>query len=167
MTGFGEARYVTVPYASAGVRNAGSGALCRRSTGSVSFSETVPPATWCFTYVRRGRRGRRGRGGGRSLSVMSSLVRMWRTWASTALRDLARRAPLPVDVVAHSDRHPTDVGTAADFTACEGLTNAVKHAHATKVPLHAIHKGSSLVVAVVDDGVGGAIAQEDSDWPVR
>ena len=52
-----------------------------------------------------------------------------------ALRDLARRAPLPVEVDATGDRFPTDVETAAYFTACEGLTNAVKHAHATKVQL--------------------------------
>ncbi len=79
-----------------------------------------------------------------------------------ALRDLARRAPLPVEVVANGDRYPTEVETAAYFTACEGLTNAVKHARATKVQLRAIHEDSRLVVAVVDDGVGGAIAQAGS-----
>ena len=79
-----------------------------------------------------------------------------------ALRDLARRAPLPVEVVANGDRYPTEVETAAYFTACEGLTNAVKHARATKVQLRAIHEDSRLVVAVVDNGIGGAIAQVGS-----
>jgi signal transduction histidine kinase len=74
------------------------------------------------------------------------------TGLGPALRDLALRAPLSVEVVANGDRYPTEVETAAYFTACEGLTNAVKHARATKVVLRAIHEGSRLVVAVVDDG---------------
>jgi signal transduction histidine kinase len=84
------------------------------------------------------------------------------TGLGPALRDLARRAPLPVHVVANGDRCPTEIETAAYFTACEALTNAVKHARATKVELSAIHKRSRLVLVVVDDGVGGAIAQNGS-----
>ena len=49
------------------------------------------------------------------------------------------------------------VETAAYFTACEGLTNAVKHAHATKVVLSAARHNGALVVSVVDNGVGGAV----------
>jgi signal transduction histidine kinase len=84
------------------------------------------------------------------------------TGLGPALHDLARRAPLSVEVVANGDRYPTDVETAAYFTACEGLTNAIKHARATKIELRAVLHGSRLVVAVVDDGVGGAIAPEGS-----
>jgi signal transduction histidine kinase len=84
------------------------------------------------------------------------------TGLGPALRDLARRVPLPVEVIANGNRYPTEVETAAYFTACEGLTNAVKHARATKVVLRAVHEGSRLVVAVVDDGVGGATAHEGS-----
>ena len=47
-----------------------------------------------------------------------------------ALRELASRSPVPVVVSASSDRFPSDVETAAYFVACEGLTNAVKHARA-------------------------------------
>jgi signal transduction histidine kinase len=54
------------------------------------------------------------------------------TGLGPALRDLARRAPLPVQVVANGDRYPTEIETAAYFTACEALTNAVKHARATR-----------------------------------
>ena len=79
-----------------------------------------------------------------------------------ALRDLARRAPLPVEVDVNSDRFPTDVETAAYFTACEGLTNAIKHARATKVVLRAFHEEGRFVVSVVDDGVGGALATNGS-----
>jgi len=79
-----------------------------------------------------------------------------------ALRDLARRAPLPVEVDVDADRFPVDVEAAAYFTACEGLTNAVKHAHATKVVLRARSGAGSLVVSVADDGVGGAVAHNGS-----
>ena len=79
-----------------------------------------------------------------------------------ALRDLARRAPLPVEVDATTDRFPTDVETAAYFSACEGLTNAVKHARATKVVLSARRTEGRLVLSVADDGVGGAVARNGS-----
>jgi signal transduction histidine kinase len=79
-----------------------------------------------------------------------------------ALRDLARRAPLPVEVDAKSDRYPADVEIAAYFTACEGLTNAIKHACASKIVLRAFHKDGRLVVSVVDDGVGGALVTDGS-----
>lgn len=79
-----------------------------------------------------------------------------------ALRDLARRAPLPVEVDAAADRFPTDIEAAAYFCACEGLTNAVKHAHATRVQLTARRDNGRLVVSVADDGVGGAVARNGS-----
>ena len=51
---------------------------------------------------------------------------------------------------------PPSVETAAYFIACEGLTNAVKHAHATKIVLErGAATNGSLVVSVADDGVGG------------
>ena len=52
--------------------------------------------------------------------------------------------------------------TAAYFTACEGLTNAVKHADATEVVLSARRRDGTLVVSVADDGVGGAVARNGS-----
>jgi signal transduction histidine kinase len=73
-----------------------------------------------------------------------------------ALRDLAGRAPLPVDVRASKERFPGDVEAAAYFIACEGVTNAVKHAHATRVELRAEQHDGTLVIRVHDDGVGGA-----------
>jgi signal transduction histidine kinase len=79
-----------------------------------------------------------------------------------ALRDLARRAPQPVEVDAAGDRFPTDIETAAYFCACEGLTNAVKHAHATRIQLTARRDYDRLVVSVIDDGIGGAAARNGS-----
>lgn len=73
-----------------------------------------------------------------------------------ALRELASRSPVPVVVSVTNDRFPSDVETAAYFVACEGLTNAVKHARAGEVRLEVVHHDSTLVVSVADDGVGGA-----------
>ena len=73
-----------------------------------------------------------------------------------ALRELASRSPVPVVVSATEDRFSADVETAAYFVACEGLTNAVKHAHAEQVRLEVARLDSTLLVRVADDGVGGA-----------
>ena len=40
--------------------------------------------------------------------------------------------------------------------ACEGLSNAIKHAGASRVEISASVSAGSLVLIVVDDGVGGA-----------
>ena len=79
-----------------------------------------------------------------------------------ALRDLARRAPLPVEVDVTTDRFATDVETAAYFCACEGLTNAVKHARASTVQLSTRRDDGRLIVSVTDDGIGGAAAHDGS-----
>lgn len=73
-----------------------------------------------------------------------------------ACEELARRAPLPVSVRMPEGRFDTRVEAAAYFICCEGLTNAVKHADATRVDLIADHHREHLVVRVVDDGIGGA-----------
>jgi signal transduction histidine kinase len=75
---------------------------------------------------------------------------------AAALRELARRAPLPVEVRATGQRFAEGVETAAYFIACEGLTNAIKHAHASTVVLSAAPQDGNLVVRVADDGIGGA-----------
>lgn len=73
-----------------------------------------------------------------------------------ALRELARRAPLPVDVQATTGRLPAEIEAAAYYTACEGVTNAVKHSGASCVTLRASHADGLLVLLVNDNGVGGA-----------
>jgi signal transduction histidine kinase len=79
-----------------------------------------------------------------------------------AFRDLARRAPLPVQVTVPPDRFDRGVEGAAFFIGCEGLTNAVKHAKATRVTLSADRVNGTLVVTVTDDGIGGAIPNRGS-----
>lgn len=79
-----------------------------------------------------------------------------------AFRDLARRAPVPVSVDVPPERFGTGVEAAAYFVGCEGLTNAVKHARASRITLAAARRNGTLVVTVTDDGVGGAAPSERS-----
>ncbi len=81
---------------------------------------------------------------------------------AAALRELAARAPMPVEVDALDERVAPGVEAAAYFIACEGLTNVVKHARATAVSLTAVRDNGSLVVRVADDGVGGAAPADGS-----
>jgi signal transduction histidine kinase len=74
----------------------------------------------------------------------------------SAFRELARRTPLPVSLSVSSERFAAGVEAAVYFIGCEGVTNAVKHAHATRIELSAGRTNGKLVVSVADDGVGGA-----------
>jgi signal transduction histidine kinase len=81
---------------------------------------------------------------------------------AAALRDLARSAPVRVDVEAPRERVPASVEAAAYFIACEALTNAVKHGSPTKVAVRAYRDNGALRVSVSDDGVGGAVVRRGS-----
>jgi signal transduction histidine kinase len=74
-----------------------------------------------------------------------------------ALDDLCRRAALPATLdVSLPGRLPAAVEAAAYFVVSEGLANAAKHSHATELHITALLEGTSLVVTLVDDGIGGA-----------
>jgi signal transduction histidine kinase len=81
---------------------------------------------------------------------------------AAALGDLVRILPLPVVVTASPERAPAAVEAAAYFFACEAITNAVKHAAASQITVQTIQDGGKLVVAVFDDGIGGAVARPGS-----
>ncbi|GAB2605357.1 histidine kinase [Paractinoplanes abujensis] len=74
-----------------------------------------------------------------------------------ALRALARRSPLPVEVdVELEHRLPQPVEVGAYYVVSEVLTNAVKHAGAEVVDVWARVQNGSLRIRVHDDGAGGA-----------
>ena len=73
-----------------------------------------------------------------------------------ALRDLAARAPLPVDVSGPAERYPDDIEAAAYFVAGEALTNVIKHAGASRVRIATARENGRLLLRVSDDGSGGA-----------
>ena len=77
-----------------------------------------------------------------------------------ALRELAGRAPVPVEVRTTTERFSVGLEAAAYFIACEGLTNAIKHSGATAVTVSAQRSDGHLVVSVTDDGVGGVVENQ-------
>jgi signal transduction histidine kinase len=80
-----------------------------------------------------------------------------------ALRALARRSDVPVDVDVNLDeRLPAPVEAAAYYIASEALTNVAKHAHANVVELIAANDDGILTLEVRDDGVGGVDAGRGS-----
>ena len=75
---------------------------------------------------------------------------------AAALADLARAAPVPVNLDATSERLPAEVEAAAYFVVCEAVTNAVKHGSPSQVRVEAMVANGALRLVVVDDGSGGA-----------
>ncbi len=74
-----------------------------------------------------------------------------------AVDALADGSPLPVSVEADIDSRPASaVETAAYFVVSEALTNAAKHAGATRAGVRLVRRGAVLEVEVTDDGAGGA-----------
>jgi PAS domain S-box-containing protein len=75
---------------------------------------------------------------------------------AAAVDGLAERAPLPIDVEIPEDRYPTAVESAAYFVAAESLTNVAKYAQASTARVTATCVADALVLAIEDDGIGGA-----------
>ncbi|AKS30571.1 GAF domain-containing protein [Mycolicibacterium goodii] len=76
-----------------------------------------------------------------------------------ALRSLARRCPVPVDLEVDLPAPVCEsVGVAAYYVVAEALTNAAKYARAENVVITATLGADTLDLMIDDDGVGGAVA---------
>jgi len=74
-----------------------------------------------------------------------------------ALKTLARRCAVPVDLEIHVDqRLPDPVEVGAYYVVAEALTNAAKHARASGVEVCAQATDTLLRLVIRDDGIGGA-----------
>ena len=74
-----------------------------------------------------------------------------------ALKTLARRSPIPVELQVRADeRLPDQVEVSAYYVVAEALTNAARHSRASAVSVEVEVAGEVLRVAVRDDGAGGA-----------
>jgi DNA-binding NarL/FixJ family response regulator len=74
-----------------------------------------------------------------------------------ALKALARRSAVPVDLVVSLDRSlPERVEVAVYYVVSEALTNAAKHADASLVRVDLGSSDGVVTLTVSDDGVGGA-----------
>ena len=80
-----------------------------------------------------------------------------------ALRTLADRAPVPVEVRADiRERLPGPVESAAYFVTSEALTNVAKYSRATQASVTVERVNGRVTVEIADDGVGGADATRGS-----
>ena len=73
-----------------------------------------------------------------------------------ALAALARRTPVPVQLEVSAGRLPPAVEATAYFVAAESLANIVKHADASWARVSVVTGEGRVLVAVDDDGRGGA-----------
>jgi signal transduction histidine kinase len=74
-----------------------------------------------------------------------------------ALRTLVRRSMIPVELDVATDTRPTEMTeVAAYYVASEALANSAKHAQASRTEVSLGTRDGSLVLAIRDDGVGGA-----------
>jgi len=74
-----------------------------------------------------------------------------------ALRTLARRSAVPVDVEVERERRlPAPLEAAAYYVVSEALANTAKHAHASHARVAIEDTDGSLRLSIRDDGVGGA-----------
>jgi signal transduction histidine kinase len=74
-----------------------------------------------------------------------------------ALRTLARRSAIPIDLIVQAERRlPEPVEIAAYYVVSEALTNVAKHAYASVAEVEVAVGDGVLHVRVRDDGRGGA-----------
>jgi signal transduction histidine kinase len=74
-----------------------------------------------------------------------------------ALRSLARRSPVPVELDVPADRRlPDPIEAALYYSVSEALTNVAKHACASAVEVQIRVQDTTVRLSVSDDGVGGA-----------
>jgi len=79
-----------------------------------------------------------------------------------ALTLLAERTPVPVEIKGEVGRLPEPIEAALFFVCSEALTNVAKHAAASRASIDLREDQGRVVVAVVDDGVGGANSSHGS-----
>ena len=76
---------------------------------------------------------------------------------AVALESLVAAAPLEVELKADElPRLPEQFEVAAYYVVSESLTNAAKHAQASRVSVEVRVADDTLIVEIVDDGIGGA-----------
>ncbi len=73
-----------------------------------------------------------------------------------ALEQLAARSPVPVEVRTPADRYSDAIESTAYFVISEALANVAKYAQASRATVTVERRNGLLVLAVEDDGVGGA-----------
>jgi signal transduction histidine kinase len=79
-----------------------------------------------------------------------------------ALEVVAKRSTVPVKLSATEERMPAPVEAAIYYVVSEALTNVAKYAQATRVTVEVARTEGRAVIAISDDGVGGADPERGS-----
>jgi signal transduction histidine kinase len=80
-----------------------------------------------------------------------------------ALKALARRSPVPVDLkVDFEGRYDPTLEATVYYVAAEAITNAAKHARASSVSVRGGRRDGAVELVISDNGVGGADPQGGS-----
>jgi signal transduction histidine kinase len=75
---------------------------------------------------------------------------------AAAVQDMAARQPQPVAVDLTDQRFPAPAEASLYFFVSEALSNVAKHAQASHASIRLSVEADRLILAVTDDGVGGA-----------
>jgi len=73
-----------------------------------------------------------------------------------AIRSLADRCPIPIEVTGDLDRIEPKLEMALYFVAAEAITNAVKHSKGQRICVDVRRGSGCATVDISDDGIGGA-----------
>ncbi len=73
-----------------------------------------------------------------------------------AIRSMAERYTIPIDVSLPQDRFDDAAELTADYVIAESITNAIKHAQARRIMVCGEKSDDWLLITVKDDGRGGA-----------
>jgi signal transduction histidine kinase len=73
-----------------------------------------------------------------------------------ALAALTQHVPIPVGLEVEPEPLPDDVATTVYYVTSEAITNAVKHADASRIDVRIARCNGHLEVRIIDDGRGGA-----------
>jgi signal transduction histidine kinase len=73
-----------------------------------------------------------------------------------ALEVVTKRSPVPVKLSAPEERFPPPVEAAIYYVVSEALTNVAKYAQASSVTVEVARTEGRAVLAIADDGIGGA-----------
>jgi signal transduction histidine kinase len=76
---------------------------------------------------------------------------------AAAVFSLVDRLPIAVEIDVPPERYEPAIEAAAYFVTCESLANTIKHSGAQHAIVTATEDAATLVLQVVDDGVGGAV----------
>jgi signal transduction histidine kinase/CheY-like chemotaxis protein len=80
-----------------------------------------------------------------------------RSGLNPALRELARRSPIVVELDVCAQRFTEPIETAVYYVVSEALSNAAKHSHASAVSVVVNADDATVRARVADDGTGGAV----------